>query len=710
MRYYYQPINSIDILEADSLEQLILLIYDEKATLPIPNKKFTENDLKELKKEISKYGDRIPLYDIYSNAIYLIYRENVYQRILNDYYRFIDEQFYQELSNDDSPKAKTATKFLSIYDFKTLQKTYFNVFYESFVLNKYVTNCRRPSFNSYLDHIKPYYDTNELYYFAIDWELIKIDKPKLSKEEQENLCEKIVKYDISAKTLIDHQLHIYDNKAIGLVKYYSLFGSYFMNKFLRKYQNTFRGGEIVQNVIRNPSLENNIKLMIELIKSTPAFKTTHTVYRFIDDDSFISHLKPGDIYTDISFMSSTRNPYYYQENYQFGYILMKITLPPNVRGVGLCMESYSNFPKEEEIVLAPLTRLRLEKITYEKSYHHILNKKITKKYEFTWVGNYFQDNEVKFLLPNTTVDLTSIDMKTLVGNPNQGLTVSERIKTFMDEFLNENYQFKSTILGINFTFIMESYDSTSAYKPYFAIEREDGLMIYTINPKEGNINLMIELDDEIHINYYFRFSISDESQQLSLDQPAWIEWLSCLAFVFGVRYIHLHPNYSLHYDQNDKTSDKLMKTRYVYSRDIYLYLKDKKKFYSQFTEIQPNFEYYNLDYYHQINPMDILNQTDRDEIYQLFVKSETKNLAEFYIYIVEKHPRFLRALEDKLKIDENVKISYTLDAWSYLYNKEIIRMYPHQGKKISRGNMKINSKKLPKFENRLRYYLQNPLK
>jgi len=184
--YYYKPINSESVdstNSTESLEHLILLIYEEKAELPNVSDKFSEDQLNKLKKEISRFKDRIPLYDIYSGSVYLIYRENVYYRILSDYYRFIDEDFYKELLKDNSDKAKSAIKFLSIYNLKTLQKTYYEIFYESFTYNQYVTNCKRPSFNSYLDHIKPYYDTKELYYLALDWELIKADKVKLNKVE-----------------------------------------------------------------------------------------------------------------------------------------------------------------------------------------------------------------------------------------------------------------------------------------------------------------------------------------------------------------------------------------------------------------------------------------------------------------------------------------------------------------------------------------------
>jgi hypothetical protein len=37
---------------------------------------------------------------------------------------------------------------------------------------------------------------------------------------------------------------------------------------------------------------------------------------------------------------------------------VRIKIPKNIKGVGLCIESYSNFPDEQEIILNPLTKLK----------------------------------------------------------------------------------------------------------------------------------------------------------------------------------------------------------------------------------------------------------------------------------------------------------------------------------------------------------------
>ncbi len=122
-----------------------------------------------------------------------------------------------------------------------------------------------------------------------------------------------------------------------------------MNSYLRKNKCCLPDVVDSADIVRNFDLENQIKLMIQLIKNAPALIESHTVYRFVESDTYLRNLIVGDIYQDPSFMSTTRNPFYYKENYAFGFILIKIKLPAKTTGVGLCIEAYSNFPKEEKL-------------------------------------------------------------------------------------------------------------------------------------------------------------------------------------------------------------------------------------------------------------------------------------------------------------------------------------------------------------------------
>jgi len=729
--YYYVDPNEPEIIrKTQFLGELISLIFAGRAQMITPEQakklKLPADYQEKLRATISHYEERVPLYDISYNHIFLVYKNNVYPRIIYDNYRFVDRTFYESLLNLEKPfeSDRENLRILSYYDLDILQQTYFKIFYESFVVNEYITSCRRPSFRpgTGMDHIQPYYNIDELYYLAYDWNLI--DRSNLSTEEINILCKQIATYDIPADILMEHQLYIYRSRAIGLVKHYSLYGSYYMNLYLRKYFCCLLQKRRSEKAIRNSDLENQIRIMISLIRRAPPFTKKYTVYRFIHEDSFLGHLRPGDLYQEPAFVSTTRNPFYYQENYAFGYILMKIELPENVAGIGLCIESYSNFPKEEEIILPPTTRYRIKSVIDIKDaqkYHHILNKRVVKKYELVCLGNDYCQNDQKIVLeiPDAQEpEIVNIDVPGLVKNQDVALIpMIERLHYFNDKFVNVNHQFRSTIEGTQYIFNVESYDSSTVYQSFFYFTTPNGLMITSANPKYGNINILLEIDLEIHVNYYFKYSVNDPSRVVNLDRDSWIKWLSCLAYLLGSRKVIIHPNYVLHHDQDENLEDMQIKTRYTFSENIYQYLKNHKKYFSEFPEIIPAFDYGQLDILKNISVDMVAKPTDTDEIYHLSQISGSKNVCDLYIYIVEKFPKLLRLLEDKMmsiysqdELNPFKNIYYTLDPWTYLYNHQLILRVPEEHEfvwKQSNVRRVISEKKIRKFKNRLRTYLAN---
>lgn len=727
--YYIDTKNKYQPTSTESLEELVGLLFEGHAEMISDTQqkslKLSATYLDDLKKMISKYSLRVPMYDINSNHLFLIYSENVYPNIFSYNYRFVDQEFIDELSQLKNPtdNEKEMIQILSNYDVKQLKKTYMKIFYKSFVFNHYITNCKRPSFNSGMDHIMPYYTSKELYFMAYDWELI--DKAELTLQELQHLCKKISKFDIPSKILLDHQMYIYDSKAIGLVKHYSLYGSYYMNRYLRKYKcfditSRDRSGDI-----RNTNLENQINLMINLITNAPSFSKSHTIYRCVETDEYMQHLQIGDIYEDPSFMSTTRNPYYYQENYAFGYILIKIKLPENVDGLALCIESYSNFPAEEEIILLPTSRYKLLKVTENApgEFHHILNHKVTKKYEFEWVGSTHTDGKQMVMYtdgafepPINNVHILDVFKEISQDNSYQYFTIADKIKYFRDQYINNfNNQFESKIGDVTYIFNMESYDSTNVYKQFFWHEVSDGIMLTSSNKKFGNINILIELGPEIHLNYYFKYSVTDSGKTLDLSLESWIEWLSLMAYVMGSRYVVIHSNYFIHYTDSDSVEQKQDKTRYTYSDDIYQYLKNKKKrFDGASLYITPNFDYGQLNYLSKHTPDNVLDIHDKDEVYRVAKLSGKTNLLDLYIYIAESHPKLLNLLISKFskiypsEVNPFENISYQLDIFSYLYDKKYINHVPTEsefsGKKGSFKKL-IGEKKINQFKNRLRTYL-----
>ena len=401
--------------------------------------------------------------------------------------------------------------------------------------------------------------------------------------------------------------------------------------------------------------------------------------------------------------------------------MIKIKIPDKIKGVGLCIEAYSNFPSEEEIILPPTSKYRLDRIREEEEpthFHGIFDLKVYKKYEFTWIGNNYlgkKDSDVVISMPGAvTPPLEEIKLIDLLADENiKHLSMSDRFSYFKNKYVNINNQFLSRIGDTKYTFNIESYDSINVYKPFFFYEIPDGIMITTTNPKYGNINIIMEYQSEIHINYYFKFSVSDPVIVVDLNHNDWIEWLSLFCYVVGSRTVVIHSNYVLKYDSFDTIEKKQMKTRYTFSQNIYLYMKQKQKLF-QFDSVVTNFDYGQLDYLFLLPLSDVIKNTDLNELYRISQISGKTNIGDFYIYIIENFPKFIKIIEEKMEIifepEKNPfkNVNYTLDAWWQLLNMNLINQIPPEKEfTIKRGSFKklIGDKKIPKFKNRLRTYL-----
>src|SRR5690606_16552803 len=112
----------------------------------------------------------------------------------------------------------------------------------------------------------------------------------------------------------------------------------------------------------------------------------------------------------------------------------------------------------------------------------------------------------------------------------------------------------------------------------------------------------------------------------------------------------IHPNYMLNSNNKDRNSDEyVLKTRYTYNQNIYQYLKNGKKYFSEFMEITTNFDYYLLDQLKEINVSEIIKISDRDELYQINKNCGIEKVADFYIYIIENYPKFIPLIEEKME-------------------------------------------------------------
>lgn len=747
MSYYYLYDLEKDKIIEYGVDDVLDNLYYQKSKLPSLNQleehsklyqdeisKFikingTDKSLNKIRESISKIENKIPLFDIYSENIYLINNKNVFYRVTYNFYRFpstklingmIDKKNILEdkLKNNKYTKndlilrerrirkLDLALEFLSYFDIKVLFNTYIRVFYlYSDEVGQNITVCERPSFLPHFVHIKPYYTKNEIINlglnmgFGINSKCYKDKNPVNSINE---LCKIVKDNDISAKILLKHQEYMINQNKVGLIQYYSLHGSYFINQYLR---------DLVNYEYKNVYLEGIIESMWNLVRGSPKFDKDYILYRFINNDYYLRDLEIGDIYTENGFMSTTRDPFYRPDIYNFGFILLKIKIPKNVQGIGLCVETLSHFPLEQEIILPPLTMLKLVRKDENCQYYHI-NKKFTSqvktRYEFEYVGS----DKISFKnrpIYEGTPEVNFLNIKTTKYE-----TLEEKINYFLKDHLNPMFQCKTRIGDKFFTLVTEFFDSTGAYKQYYAIETKKGLSIYSVYDNyilffleigtQENINIM-------HVDYNRKYSMV-KRENIITDED-FIYFVSTVANFFGISKAIVYSEYvtcDINVNKinvlrspiqrgfskdNNISLEKIEEYNYFggrYCIDIYNYLINGVKRYekSKILSIEMNakYSYYLLDKLKNINPIKILKKEDTDEIYQIYDKTykdyadESKNnLKDFLSWIIENKCYLVEILVSKLnrvyKVDNPFEEDYyILDPNTFLYNRGYIETYP----------------------------------
>lgn len=687
-------------------------IYFDRASLPTCKQisnyigddniaKFLKSDKPEviqnkIRDSISRISYKIPLYDEVMKNMFLVHREDVYRRVVYDYYRFpeeallerlrqkydmaiknptmkiysyasdirLDKDMYtilqalrddrtqlggnnrqDELHKRDIRKLGLILDFCNQYNMEILKETYVKVFYHySNETGRNITVCLRPSYLPFLKHLKPYYTLKELIKMGLNMGFIK-ESDINNKSKVELLCNDVSKNDISAKIILKHHKHIIENNKIGIMQYYTLQGSFFLNQYFINHD---------ENRLKNKILEEKAFSIWNLINTAPPFDKPYTLYRFIPDDYYIKNIEIGEMYIVPTFLSTTRDPFYKQTEYQFGFVLIKINIPAHKEGVALCIETVSNFPNEQEIILSPESVLRLDNKDENVPYYHTDDKyelQMKTRYEFTYVGKksivFRNSRSVKH--ENPLVDF--MDVK-LCGKS----TVRDNLNTFLDTYADELYHFRVNIGKRTFTLISEYFDSTGAYRNFYASNTTDGFMFYTFIGDYIGFTLEMGEDSSgkyMYVNYYYRHSTVPKEN--NIDDVDLTEFLAKVAYCFFIDIVIIYATYRACAFQQFKTSDN--KRAYynggIYCEDFYEYLSlGNKKYVS--NSISPGFDYTQLDKLKTTDPLTVLRKVDRDELYQLYVKQYTVsyptklNIADFYIWLIHNNCKYTIDFTKKL--------------------------------------------------------------
>lgn len=414
-------------------------------------------------------------------------------------------------------KAIRMLNFLKMLDLNILNKTYNKIIdYLLDKLNNEITFVKKNDYMQEIMYSRPYFTKNEL--------------------SGDISGENINKIIINKKTLIKHNMFITKNKKINLIKYYTFNGSSIMNRYLRGI-----------TIYENKHLEKLINSLMVLIDRAPSFNNETIVYRSIHND-YLSSLKIGDIYTEMGFLSTTRDQFFTSEHYSFGNILLCIEIPTKQSGIALCIETVSLYPEENEIIFPPLSQFKLiKKDENIRHYYSGKSKYITLKYKyfFIYIGKKKRSNEYKKIkipiMKIINLFTTDINKFKVFKNTNYFVDVYNNIenykdiekkiikkispnKTKLDDIINffiknmldVNNQFKIKIDDKIYIANVDFYNSTDSYiksydlygkfiyKKLFANNTTNGFSICCIHNE--SIFFFIEIFEnkeniEMHVNY-----------------------------------------------------------------------------------------------------------------------------------------------------------------------------------------------------------------
>lgn len=518
---------------------------------------------------LSKYQEIIPMYDIYSQQIYPINKKNIHYRLIESDYRFINNEIKEWIKNlykkhKDNKELKEKLKYnltiIDNYDIEILSETSFKTFYEfSPKLGLLVSICKRKSFDPFIHHLKPYYTKLELIKLGQNMKLIKeIDIEKLLNQEfHYKLCKKISSNDVSFEEIKKHTSYIINNNIISYITFYSFYGSFLYNKYLRK------------NYHMNKFLYDGVNKIINAMKNSPILDNDYSIYRFIWDDSFLNDLKPGQTFVDNGFLSTTRDPFYSPGlSGKFGLTLLKINIPKNKKGLGLFIENFSLFQKEEEFLLPPFTKLRLLSKDDNFKYYHTneaFEKLIERKYEFEYIDTDY-DLFNNYKIKNNIKEINDIKKYVLPGD--------DRISLFKN-FISESNQLSIKINNNNYLLNCMFFDSTdnSSYSKLYYNKIKDGLLISIYD--NGYPFLNIECGKEMTVNYINKFyNYGEDKIELNNDLLEIILEIGRIFYYKETIIFPIYRNFSkFNYDENKK----IFLYTHFYNHTIYDYAKNKNK-------------------------------------------------------------------------------------------------------------------------------------
>lgn len=640
------------------------IISYKKITLEI-KKQILNNELKpininnDFKINMSNDDSYIAMFDIVSKNIELVFKSNIYKLLRVNNFRVLNNELITFFKNNNY--SKDLINKVLYFDFNVLESLFLRfVYYNSKEVGADISYYLNPAYIPFYN-IKPYLKKSSIINTALNTSILKIEELPINDKKLNILYDNIVQYLFTKEELEIHIKKIKSNNLNNILNFYSVYGAYYINEYLRgniKYQ--------------DENVEKQIIKISKTVSEIPKLKSDKLLFRFIKDDSFMGLKKVGDIYVNNSFMSCTRKPNINAQKNEFGFILLKINLTSKYSGYYLSIESESGFDKEKEVIIKPGVKFKLKSINNDVEFY-LFEKKymrnIKKKYELEIIG--IEDFNIPKLPKAEILELNYDDVRL------DGDTLDEKINYFWNTYCKIN-KCCYIILpnGIKKLFYFNYYDSIDIYERFHYYKTLDGFFCFSYDD-EGNIDIFIEFGESLIVNYPSRhINFAYNKNQMLI--------MSIFCYIFEIQNIILYPNYKYISEISDTS---ILLSRYIKINDLlYKILYNKTVLYNinKYSEIinylnekvnKINIPY-NLHKFYEdnITYKDLLLKIiNYDIIYLRYVNELLPNIVKYCHYIINPYEYLL---------DNNI-INFIPSSYSYNLNKKYVNVNIYETEKIN---------------------------
>lgn len=541
-------------------------------------KQWKSQDMHILRDKLSKVESYVPMYNIHTPSLKISYRVEIVRasdlvhsiikrhcRIVNTHIKQALDASYESLlrGTNERQHVKRYKDLLNHFNIKTLHETFKRV-----IARITCSKSQRDKLNDRTNYEKstslslnssPFFTITELRCMAHN--LAIADTTDLK-----SLYQQIRTSYIDNSLIIKHVQYISEKNYVGLIDYYTFQGDKIFNTYLRT------SGQPDNNIVRKW-----IHRMINVIHMAPREHNTEIVlWRFLKNDKHIEQNTKRNIYKCDSFMSCTRDPLHISKC--GGNIVIRIHIKDPKHAALLCIETFSRFPMEHEVLLPPGSEFRIiGKNNF--LFQHVHNQTtITQTYDLELIPQ-----QHKFVYPSKQpitdsniplLDLTKIDLSARHQR-------DHRINHFNCTYTDKNHYFAIELDYIRFVFYWQRYQATTTVSGDIMINKywytNGGYSWVLMDQTDATVLLLLEIGhDEIHVNYNLtQHSLTD---QLPISETTLINFLTTIGKLFDMKRVVIHSRYRSCRGFQKVNPDK--EHEYWFSRynhDLYRYLLDRHR-------------------------------------------------------------------------------------------------------------------------------------